>query len=70
MSIIFDRVSLEVARASFMTKSQRLEELRQLFLQVGEQALPPSRYRARNRQELEHICAMARTLAWKEQSDG
>lgn len=61
-----DRVSLEVARASFMTKSERLEDMRKLFLRIGQQALPPSQYRKENQREIGRILAMVRTITWKE----
>lgn len=61
-----DRVALDVARASLMTKSERLESFAHLFRQVQRQALPPSRYRKANELEIERLCAMARPLFWKE----
>lgn len=61
-----DRVALEVARASFMTKSERFDDLHELFERITENNLPPSRYRKENQREISAALAMTRTLIWKE----
>lgn len=61
-----DHINLEVARASFMTKSHRIEELTELLAAINEQALPPSKYRQANQFAILGMCTIARTLVWKE----